>query len=43
MMLRLKNKRPVTISSNCVGKFAYRDLKLPFCSPTIGLYIYMVV
>lgn len=39
--LRLKNKRPVIIASNCVGGIIYKDLKLPFYSPTINLFIPM--
>ena len=39
--LRLKNERPVIIASNCVGAIAYKDLKLPFYSPTINLFINM--
>lgn len=39
--LRLKNKRPAIIASNCVGGIIYKDLKLPFYSPTINLFIPM--
>lgn len=38
---RIKNKRPVIISSNCVGGVIYHDLNLPFYSPTINLLIPM--
>lgn len=35
--LRLKNRRPTIIASNCIGTFIYHDMKLPFLSPTINL------
>lgn len=35
--LRLKNRTPSIIASNCVGTFIYHDLKLRFLSPTINL------
>ena len=35
--LRLKNRRPTIIASNCVGTFIYYDMKLRFNSPTINL------
>ncbi len=35
--LRLKNRTPTIISSNCNGEFWYYDMKLPFLSPTINL------
>lgn len=35
--LRLKNKNPSIISSNCNGEFVYYDMKLKFLSPTINL------
>lgn len=38
---RLSNEKPVIIASNCVGTLIYHDLKLPFYSPTINLFICM--
>ena len=35
--LRLRNRRPTIIASNCIGTFVYHDMKLPFLSPTINL------
>lgn len=35
--LRLKNRKPTIIASNCIGTFMYYDMKLPFLSPTINL------
>lgn len=35
--LRLKNRQPTIIASNCIGTFMYYDMKLQFCSPTINL------
>lgn len=35
--LRLKNRQPSIIASNCIGTFMYYDLKLQFRSPTINL------
>ena len=35
--LRLKNRRPTIIASNCIGTFMYYDMKLRFNSPTINL------
>lgn len=35
--LRLKNRRPTIIASNCIGTFMYYDLKMRFQSPTINL------
>ena len=35
--MRLKNRRPTIISSNCNGEFIYYDMRLPFLSPTINL------
>ncbi len=35
--LRLKNRRPTIISSNCNGSCWYHDMGLPFLSPTINL------
>ena len=35
--LRLKNRNPTIIASNCNGEFIYYDMKLPFLSPTINL------
>jgi len=35
--LRLTNKSPSIISSNCVGGIICHDLKIPFNSPTVGL------
>lgn len=35
--LKLKNKNPTIISSNCNGEFIYYDMKLKFLSPTINL------
>ena len=37
--LRLKNKDFTIISSNCIGGIIYHDLKMPFLSPTINLYM----
>lgn len=35
--LRLKNRQPSIIASNCIGTFMYYDMKLRFNSPTINL------
>jgi len=35
--LRLKNRRPTIIASNCIGTYMYYDMKLQFRSPTINL------
>ena len=35
--LRLKNRTPSIIASNCVGTFIYYDMKLRYLSPTINL------
>ena len=35
--MRLKNRKPTIISSNCNGEFIYYDMKLKFLSPTINL------
>lgn len=35
--LRLKNRHPTIISSNCNGEFIYYDMRLQFRSPTINL------
>lgn len=35
--LRLKNRRPTIIASNCIGTFMYYDMKMQFRSPTINL------
>lgn len=35
--IRLKNRKPTIIASNCIGTFMYYDMKLPFQSPTINL------
>ncbi len=35
--LRLKNRTPSIIASNCVGTFIYYDMKLRYQSPTINL------
>lgn len=35
--LRLKNRQPTIIASNCIGTFIYYDMKLQFRSPTINL------
>ena len=35
--LRLKNRQPTIIASNCIGTFIYYDMKLRFNSPTINL------
>lgn len=35
--LRLKNRQPTIIASNCIGTFMYYDMKLQFRSPTINL------
>lgn len=35
--LRLKNRKPSIIASNCIGTFMYYDMKLRFNSPTINL------
>lgn len=35
--LRLKNRQPTIIASNCIGTFMYYDMKLRFNSPTINL------
>ena len=37
--LRLKNKNPTLISSNCNGAFILHDLGCRFNSPTVNLYI----
>ncbi len=37
--LRLKNKSFTIISNNCWGGFVYQRFKLPYQSPTIGLFI----
>lgn len=36
---RLKNERFTIISNTCIGGIIYNDLKVPFFSPTINLYI----
>lgn len=38
---RLQNRNFTIISSNCVGAFMYRDLGLPYLSPTINLSVGM--
>lgn len=35
--LRLRNRQPSMIASNCIGTFIYYDMKLQFRSPTINL------
>ena len=35
--LRLKNRRPTIIASNCIGTFIYYDMKIKYLSPTINL------
>lgn len=35
--LRLKNRRPSIIASNCIGTFIYYDMKMQYQSPTINL------
>lgn len=35
--LRLKNRQPSIIASNCIGTFMYYDLNMRFNSPTINL------
>lgn len=35
--LRLKNRTPSIIASNCIGTFIYYDMKLRYQSPTINL------
>ena len=35
--LRLRNRHPSIIASNCIGTFIYYDMKLQFRSPTINL------
>lgn len=35
--LRLKNRQPTIIASNCVGTYIYYDMKMRFNSPTINL------
>lgn len=35
--LRLKNRTPSVIASNCVGTYIYFDMKLRYLSPTINL------
>lgn len=35
--LRLKNRTPSIIASNCIGTFIYYDMKLRYLSPTINL------
>ena len=35
--LRLKNRTPSIIASNCIGTFMYYDMKLRYLSPTINL------
>ncbi len=37
--LKLKNKNPTIIASDCFGTFIYHNLGLRFNSPTINLYI----
>ena len=37
--LRLRNRRPTILATDCVGTFIYNDLGLPFLSPTINLTI----
>lgn len=39
--LRLKNRQPTIIASNCIGTFLYYDMKLQFRSPTINLSLDM--
>lgn len=31
---------PTIISNNCLAGFIYQDLKMPYCTPTIGLYFF---
>lgn len=35
--IRLHNRQPSIIASNCIGTFIYYDMKLQFRSPTINL------
>lgn len=35
--LRLKNRTPSIIASNCIGTFIYYDMKLRYLSPTVNL------
>ena len=35
--LRLKNRKPTIIASNCIGTFIYYDMKIKYQSPTINL------
>lgn len=35
--LRLKNRQPTIIASNCIGTFMYYDMKMQYRSPTINL------
>ena len=35
--LRLKNKQPTILASNCIGTFIYYDMRMQFRSPTINL------
>lgn len=35
--LRLKNRKPTIIASNCIGTFIYYDMKMKYQSPTINL------
>ena len=35
--LRLENRQPTIIASNCIGTFIYYDMKLRYQSPTINL------
>lgn len=35
--LRLKNRKPTIIASNCIGTFIYYDMKIKYLSPTINL------
>lgn len=37
---RIKNKNFTIISNNCWGGFIYQMLKLPYNTPTIGLFFY---
>lgn len=36
---QVKNRNFTVVSSNCWGSAIYRDLKLPYLSPFIGLYL----
>ena len=38
---KLKNNDFSIISSNCIGMFMYKDMELPYLSPTINLSIPM--